>query len=112
MNLRELETAFNEHVNNVNNPHNITNKVILGLDNVDNTSDASKPLTPRLEAELSKKMNISDVYNSVEDSEEIDLHKVPWSAAQGYSMKNVIDAYEGQDTSALEARIKWCEDNV
>lgn len=30
-----------------------------------------------------------------------DLTKLPWSASQGYSMNNTIDAYKAQDTSAL-----------
>ena len=90
----------------------LTNAQIWGLDKVENVADANKPVSTALSEALSKKMDISDIYNSTEESQSIDLSQVPWSAAQGYSMNNTIEAWQAQDTSALEARIKWCEDNV
>lgn len=109
--IKDLLEEFNTHVS-ASNPHNDVHTIIWGLDRVENTSDESKPVSMKMQAELDKKMNVSDVYNSLEESSEIDLTTVPWSAAQGYSMSNVIDTYQAQDTTELEKRIKRCEDNV
>ena len=107
----ELKSRYDAHIN-VSNPHKVNSKQIWGLQNVDNTSDMDKPVFPAFQSILSTKMNISDIYNSTEESSSLDLSVLPWSAAQGYVMNNVIDTYQKQDTSELEARIKWCEDNV
>ena len=42
--FEELEHNVNLHIENQNNPHNVT-KQQLGLENVDNTSDIDKPLS-------------------------------------------------------------------
>lgn len=106
-----LKEQYDTHISAAN-PHSMTSQQIWGLDNVENTSDTSKPVSSALQFTLDKKMNVSDIYNSVTEDNTKDLTKLPWSAAQGYSMNNVIDAYQAQDTTELEARIKWCEDNV
>ena len=106
-----LLSTYEAHING-ENPHHVTSKQIWGLDIVDNTSDSSKPFSTSMQAILDTKTNISDVYNSTENNEEIALNEVPWSAAQGYSMSNVISAWTMGDTSALESRIIWCENNV
>jgi hypothetical protein len=106
-----LKEQYDAHISAAN-PHKVTSQQIWGLDNVGNTSDTSKPVSSALQFALDKKMNVSDIYNSVTEDSTKDLTKLPWSAAQGYSMNNVIDAYQAQDTTELEARIKWCEDNV
>lgn len=111
LNPNELKTQYDAHIA-ASNPHRVTNAQIWGLDKVENVADVNKPVSTALSEALSKKMDISDIYNSTEESQSIDLSQVPWSAAQGYSMNNTIDAWQAQDTSALEARIKWCEDNV
>lgn len=110
--FQQLMDDINSHINSTNNPHDVSSKGMLGLDNVDNTSDANKPVTTALSNELSKKMNISDIYNFTVEDDTKDLTSLPWSAAQGYSMNNTIDAYQKQDTSELEARIAACEKNV
>ena len=51
-------TSYDSHLNNTNNPHNVT-KSQLGLNNVDNTSDADKPVSTAQQTELNKKVNIS-----------------------------------------------------
>lgn len=94
------------------NPHHVTSKQIWGLDVVDNVSDNAKPISTQMQAVLDTKANVSDVYNSTEDNDEFALDKMPWSAAQGYSMSNVISAWTMGDTSVLESRIAWCENNV
>ena len=45
------QTDFNLHVNDLNNPHQVT-KTQLGLSNVDNTSDADKPISTAVQLKL------------------------------------------------------------
>lgn len=47
----EVDTTINNHVTNTNNPHGIT-KEHIGLDKVDNTSDAEKPISAATQAAL------------------------------------------------------------
>jgi hypothetical protein len=42
--FKELETAFEEHVDDTDNPHEVT-KAQVGLGNADNTSDIDKPVS-------------------------------------------------------------------
>lgn len=51
-------STYDAHVNSNSNPHNVT-KSQVGLDKVDNTSDASKPVSTAQQTELDKKVNIS-----------------------------------------------------
>lgn len=85
---------------------------MIGLYNLDNTSDEDKPISTAFQEVLDQKLNITEIYNSTSDDPSQDLTTLAWSAAQGYSMKNVIDTYQAQDTSSLEARILWCETYV
>lgn len=110
--IQELAQKVNEHIEARNNPHETTSKSIWGLDKVENTSDAEKPITNKMQVELSKKLNLDEIYNSTVEDASKDLTKYAWSSAQAYQMNNTIEAYKAQDTSALEARIKNCEDNV
>ena len=105
----ELKNAYDSHIKE-NNPHYVTSKQIWGIYNIDNTSDNDKPLSKAFSDALSKKMNVSDVYNSIESAASLDGKA--WAAAQGYSMLNVIKVFESQDTNAIENRILWCEQNV
>lgn len=64
-NIAGLQTALDAksteiaaHANNVANPHGVT-KVQVGLSNVDNTSDASKPLSDAAIAALALKLSIA-----------------------------------------------------
>lgn len=50
-------TNYDNHINNTNNPHNVT-KTQIGLGNVDNTSDTNKPVSNATQTELNKKVNI------------------------------------------------------
>lgn len=47
-------TALNAHINNTGNPHTVT-KAQLDLGNVDNTSDAAKPISTAVQAALDGK---------------------------------------------------------
>lgn len=42
--ITDVSTSITDHVTNVENPHNVT-KAQIGLDQVDNTSDANKPIS-------------------------------------------------------------------
>lgn len=54
-------TRLNNHVNDINNPHNVT-KSQVGLGNVDNTSDADKPISTAQQTALDAKQDtISDL---------------------------------------------------
>ena len=54
---KALVDAWNAHLANMNNPHNVT-KSQVGLGNVDNTSDMNKPVSTAQQAALDKKQNI------------------------------------------------------
>lgn len=60
-------TTVDSHVGNKSNPHSVT-KAQVGLENVDNTSDANKPVSTAMQTALNNKTNISVLPN---DSGEI-----------------------------------------
>jgi hypothetical protein len=49
-------TNYNNHLTNTNNPHSVT-KAQVGLGNVDNTSDANKPVSTAMQTALNGKQN-------------------------------------------------------
>jgi hypothetical protein len=49
-------TNYNNHLTNTNNPHSVT-KAQVGLGNVDNTSDANKPVSTAMQTALDAKQN-------------------------------------------------------
>lgn len=57
--IDELVTKLNTHISNKYNPHIVT-KVQVGLGNVDNTSDANKPISTATQNALNSKFNASD----------------------------------------------------
>lgn len=62
-----LDTSITNHINNKNNPHAVT-KAQVGLSNVDNTSDASKPISTATQTALDKKADKSALSNYVTTS--------------------------------------------
>lgn len=52
-------TSLNNHINNQKNPHNVT-KNQVGLGNVDNTSDANKPISTAVRDALKGKVDTVD----------------------------------------------------
>lgn len=54
-----VQTDLETHINNKSNPHEVT-KVQVGLGNVDNTSDANKPISNATQNALNSKFNASD----------------------------------------------------
>ena len=61
---KEAEAAitsnFNNHISDYHNPHKVT-KAQVGLSDVDNTSDADKPVSNATQTELDKKANQTEV---------------------------------------------------
>ena len=51
-----LQNTLSSHTENTNNPHNVT-KSQIGLDNVDNTSDANKPISTATQTALNSKVD-------------------------------------------------------
>lgn len=54
-----VQTNLETHINNKSNPHKVT-KDQVGLGNVDNTSDANKPISSATQNALNSKFNASD----------------------------------------------------
>lgn len=54
-----VQTNLETHINNKSNPHEVT-KDQVGLGNVDNTSDANKPISNATQNALNSKFNASD----------------------------------------------------
>lgn len=54
----DISEALTSHKNDVENPHRVT-KAQVGLENVDNTSDADKPLSTAAQEALNTKLSIS-----------------------------------------------------
>ena len=52
--LSALEVKLTQHTSNTSNPHNVT-KAQVGLENVDNTSDANKPISTATQNALNAK---------------------------------------------------------
>lgn len=59
-NFDRIDAVIAGHVADTNNPHQTT-KEQVGLGNVDNTSDADKPLSTAAQAALADKITIEDV---------------------------------------------------
>ena len=57
--ISNVQNNLNAHINNRTNPHRVT-KEQIGLDQVDNTSDADKPISTATQNALNSKFNASD----------------------------------------------------
>ena len=57
--INAVQTNLETHINNKSNPHEVT-KDQVGLSNVDNTSDANKPISTATQNALNSKFNASD----------------------------------------------------
>lgn len=87
-------SSLNNHLIDRENPHKVT-KAQVGLENVDNTSDASKPVSVATQLELDKKVNISSIANDLETL----VTNVPLSALQGAALKGLIEDARGEISS-------------
>ena len=57
--INAVQTNLETHINNKSNPHKVT-KVQVGLGNVDNTSDANKPISTATQTALNGKFSATD----------------------------------------------------
>ena len=60
-NVSDLSTSINNHAFNKENPHGVT-KVQVGLENVDNTSDMSKPVSTATQTAIDETLSTSKSY--------------------------------------------------
>lgn len=99
------------HIVNKANPHNVT-KEQIGLGNVDNTSDLSKPISTATQTELNKKISTTDIKSEVIYE---DLKPVNSKAVEKYAVKkintiadlrNTNGEYEGQIVELLGYSVK------
>lgn len=60
-----VDTKVDTHTGNTSNPHNVT-KAQVGLGNVDNTSDANKPVSTATQTALNLKANQATTYTKTE----------------------------------------------
>lgn len=61
--IDEQQNDFSSHANNKSNPHSVT-KSQIGLGNVDNTSDANKPISAATQNALNGKANSSHSHDA------------------------------------------------
>ena len=65
-NIKSDVEELQNHVSNKSNPHEVT-KDQIGLENVDNTSDADKPISTATQTALNEKANASDLTSHTSD---------------------------------------------
>lgn len=83
------DATFNEHVNNINNPHGVT-AAQVGLGNVDNTSDLNKPISTATQLALDDKVDkIEGKGLSTNDYDDAAVEKVA-------KIANKVDKVEGK----------------
>jgi len=66
LDAKAATTALTSHTGNTSNPHSVT-KAQVGLGNVDNTSDADKPISTATQAALDGKVTSATLQEQVED---------------------------------------------
>ena len=95
------------------NPHGVT-KEQVGLANVDNTSDAEKPLSTLQQAELDKKLN-NAANGGIANNLTTNSSEVALSAAQGIILQEKISEMTGgaiADLQELEQRVSSVEQEI
>lgn len=108
-NIGTLETSINAHKNRTDNPHNVT-KVQIGLNNVDNTPDSSKPISVLQAAALDDKVDkvngkglSSNDFTSAEKQKLANLTDVP--DVSGLATKNELTAEINRATIAENLKV-------
>jgi hypothetical protein len=99
--------AAYDHISNKSNPHGVT-KSQVGLGNVDNTSDANKPVSTATQEELDKKvdkvsgkgLSTNDFTNTYKSN--VDANT---SARHTHSNKETLDATTAPFTTELKSKL-------
>lgn len=101
--ISDNEAAINSHTANTSNPHGVT-KAQIGLGNVDNTSDANKPISTAQQAALNNKVDkVSGKGLSTNDftnayKEQIDANAAGIATLANGGRKNYLKHYATTQT--------------
>ena len=103
------QTSLTSHTSNTENPHSVT-KAQVGLGNVDNTSDANKPISTATQAALNLKANSADVYNKSQVDTELAKKLDSTTASSTYATKTeltqqVASVYKVKGSVATESAL-------
>ena len=82
-------TNLSTHTANESNPHKVT-KAQIGLGNVDNTSDANKPISTATQTALDLKADKSSVYDKTEISGLLETKQDTLEAGDGIEIKDGV----------------------
>jgi hypothetical protein len=104
-NIAKSQIANDDHNNSTDNPHNVT-KAQVGLGNVDNTSDADKPVSTATQDALNMKSdmghNHDELYHPKEGDTNLDLNAKEILAVTGQNavklLQNEVRLYSKKDT--------------
>lgn len=95
----DAQTFINTHINDTDNPHNVT-KAQVGLDQVNNTSDADKPVSTATQSALDSKVDkIDGKQLSTNDYTTVDKNKVAESINES-AANTLINTAIGKLTKA------------
>lgn len=95
----DAQTFINTHINDTDNPHNVT-KAQVGLDQVNNTSDADKPVSTATQSALDSKVDkIDGKQLSTNDYTTADQNKVAESINES-AVNTLINTAIGKLTKA------------
>lgn len=111
--MQDLYNAVTLHMARNDNPHGVT-KAQIGLDNVDNTSDADKPVSTAQQTALDAKLN-NAANGGVIDNLTTNSSELALSAAQGIVLQSLIESMTGgaiSELQALEARVSSVEEEI
>ena len=85
------QTSLTSHTSNTENPHSVT-KAQVGLGNVDNTSDANKPISTATQTALNLKANSADVYTKSQVNDELAKKLDSTTASSTYATKEELNS--------------------
>lgn len=87
--VTELQTKFGLHADSTSNPHSVT-KAQVGLGNVDNTSDANKPVSTATQTALNTKANLSggNTFSGQQIAESITCDDISTASGKPYISAN------------------------
>ena len=98
--LKADQTALTAHVSDATNPHSVT-ATQVGLGNVDNTSDATKPVSGPTQTALNLKANSSDLTTHIND--ETNPHSVTATQVGLGNVNNTSDINKPVSTATQTA---------
>ena len=103
------QSSLTSHTSNTENPHSVT-KAQVGLGNVDNTSDANKPISTATQAALNLKANSADVYTKSQVDTELAKKLDSTTASSTYATKTelsqqVASVYKVKGSVATESAL-------